>query len=151
MLDVDGNDVELDPGKTARILDLKLGESTMEWWFSPDAGLVCNYGYEPLGCEIQTYYLDGLDASEVAVLERILRSLIENQNLGTLGIVVDRVGRSVEFDWDAVILYSSRTIPNYPDMLALPKEVAEEIEDTPKGMARVQIGSKLVCFEGVQP
>jgi hypothetical protein len=149
VLDVDGNDVELSRGKVIDLLNMRLGSINIEWWFSPDVNLVCNYAYEPLGLEIQTYYLDGLLRTELEALAHLLLSTAKSSDFGTRGIVIDRHGSTAEFDWDKVLLYGSPEISDFPDFVIVPKDLSRKLSPLPPelSISPVSVDSDLMIIE----
>ena len=146
LLDVDGNDVELPPGRILDLLNMKFGSINVEWWFSSDANLVCKYEYEPLGLEIQTYYLDSLTQAEANVLSNLLLAAAEDSDYGTRGLVIDRRGSTAEFDWDNVMLYGKLEIPSLPDLVVVPRDLAGKLSSLPS-ISATSVGLDLVMIE----
>lgn len=152
LLDVDGNDVELPPGRTIDLLNMRFGSINLEWWFSPDANLVCNYDYEPMGLEVQTYYLDSLNQTEANALSNLLLSAVEDPDYGTRGLVIDRQGSTAEFDWDGVMLYENLEIPNLPDLTVVPRDLARKLSSVSPELriSATPFGPDLVMIESIR-
>lgn len=147
MLDVDGDDVELGAGAIAELLELKLGPVNVEWWFSSDENLTCKYDYEPLGMEIQTYYLDGLTALQCSILEQLLTKFVRERRVETRALIVDRSGDTAEFDWDAVILYERPNSFPLPESMILPAPIAEKLSAASVEYTITSIPPNLVLFQ----
>jgi hypothetical protein len=123
ILDVDGNHVQLETAKIARLIDLKIAPVNVEFWLSADHDLACRFSWIPLGMEVQMYYLDNLTRTESQIVESLLIDYIHQESSGTFGYVLDRDGRTAEYDWDlfydGLSMGEYRRFETYPDVLAV--------------------------------
>lgn len=99
-VNVDGDDVPVTCDELEWLLGLRLSPVTMNWWLSSDTNLVAEYSYEPLGCEIQTFWLDGLSGKEVDAVTRAVLSPTP-----TRALVFDFDEATEPDDWDSLALY----------------------------------------------
>ncbi|MEV4440091.1 hypothetical protein AB0K09_13865 [Streptomyces sp. NPDC049577] len=110
VLDVEGNDVPVGREELDRLLGLRIASINVNWWLSADTNLVDEYSYEPLGCAIQTFWLDGLDEEEVQTVEAALMAAVVELPVPTRALIIDRCGDSEPDEWDSVVLYEGRTV-----------------------------------------
>ncbi|MFI6406688.1 hypothetical protein [Streptomyces sp. NPDC050548] len=73
MIDVDGDDVPVTLEALAWVIGIRASSITVTWWLSPDVNVVGEYSHEPLGCEMQTFWLDGLSLEEAEVVRLAVR------------------------------------------------------------------------------
>ncbi|MEU6705543.1 hypothetical protein [Streptomyces wuyuanensis] len=117
VLDVEGDDVLMDPEELGRLLGLRIASITMNWWFSADIDVVDQYAYQPLGCEIQTLWLDGLTKEQADTVEAAVVAAATALPVPTRAVIVDREGVSDPDDWDSPVLYDGEELPVFPDRL----------------------------------
>jgi hypothetical protein len=125
IVNVDGDDFAVDFERLAWVIGLRLPSVTVNWWISPDVNVVDTYSHEPLGCEVQTFWLDGLNTAEVQTLKSAVMSAISQVSTPTRALVCDVQGLTDADDWDSVALYAGTEIPGAVDSLLLGKEVAD--------------------------
>jgi hypothetical protein len=150
VLDVDGGDVQLDAREIARLVDMKIASINVEFWLSPDVNLTCNFAWIPLGVEVQMYYLDNLTLGQSEAVESVLIKYIHQEASSTFGYVLDRNGRTAEYDWngfyDDYSLGRPRRVDVLPDIMAVAgsPERVREILDIPDSSVLDQLGDTLV-------
>jgi hypothetical protein len=127
VINVDGDDVPVDLEALAWVIGLRASSINVNWWLSPDVNVVGEYSHEPLGCEIQTLWLDGLNLEEVEVIKSAVMSAIDHVSTPTRALVCDVQGVTDADDWDSVILYEGTELPGVVDSLLLGPEVADRI------------------------
>ncbi|MCH0561679.1 MULTISPECIES: hypothetical protein [unclassified Streptomyces] len=127
LLDVDGGQVPLPAATVAELVGSAVGTLNVEWWFSPDVDLTCCFSYEPFGWEKQTYYLDGLTADQVRVVERVLFAQMLSRPSETVALIVDETGRTADADWDALVNGDTSDIGPMPDALVLATSIADQV------------------------
>ncbi|MFD4943092.1 hypothetical protein ACFWNT_11250 [Streptomyces sp. NPDC058409] len=127
VINVDGDDVPVSFEALAWLIGLRISSVTVNWWISPDTNLVGNYSHEPLGCEIQTFWLDGLNLEEVELVKSAVKSAIDHVSTPTRALVCDVQGGTDADDWDSAILYEGAELPGAVDSLLLRSEVSDRI------------------------
>ncbi|MEV5505630.1 hypothetical protein [Streptomyces orinoci] len=144
VLDVDGNDVPFGREELSRLLGLRISSINVNWWLSADVNIVDEYSYEPLGCEIQTFWLHGLDSGETQTLETALLAAAAEFPVPTRALIVDRHGKSDPEDWDSVALYEGRAAPKFPDYVIAPDTIVSKLLQVSPELTREDMGSGLV-------
>lgn len=66
------------------------------------------------------FSLDGLDADQQKHVMAVFMDIVKRQPEGTVGFVVDRVGATVDVDWDAAVDGQPVSLPTWPDAVGLP-------------------------------
>ncbi|MBQ0997396.1 hypothetical protein [Streptomyces sp. RK62] len=127
VVNVDGDDVAVDFERLAWLIGLRTPSVTVNWWISPDTNAVGTYSHEPMGCEVQTFWLDGVNASEVQTLKSAIMSTISQVSTPTRALVCDVRGLTDVDDWDSVALYEGAKIPGAVDSLLLGQGVADRV------------------------
>lgn len=93
VLDVEGDQVLMRPEELGHLLGLRISSITMQWWFSADIDVVHSYSYDPLGCEIQTLWLDGLTRDQADTVETAVVAAATGLPTPTRAVIVDRRGK----------------------------------------------------------
>ncbi|MFF8828647.1 hypothetical protein [Streptomyces sp. NPDC015131] len=127
VLDVEGDDVLMSPEELGRLLGLRIASLTVDWWLSADVDVVVEYAYEPLGCEIQTLWLDGLTPEQAGAVEAAVLAAAAALPVPTRAVVVDRKGAGDPREWDSPVLYDGENVPPPPDRLLLGPPVADRL------------------------
>jgi hypothetical protein len=127
VINVDGDDVPVDLEVLAWVIGVRASSINVNWWLSPDVNVVGEYSHEPLGCEIQTFWLDGLNFEEVEVIKSAVMSAIVQVSTSTRALVCDIEGVTDADDWNSVILYEGTELPGVVDSLLLGPEVSDRI------------------------
>ncbi|WP_441249875.1 hypothetical protein [Kitasatospora sp. McL0602] len=143
LLDVDGSQVALPTDRVAELVGFAIGPLNVEWWFSPDIDLTCYFSYEPFGWEKQTYYLDGLASQEMRKVEQVLFRQVLASPSDTVALIVDEIGKTAEFDWDAVIRGDSSRVNMMPEALVLDASTARRIHGNSEEVAESEIDPNL--------
>ncbi|MFF8293297.1 hypothetical protein ACF068_29330 [Streptomyces sp. NPDC016309] len=125
VLDVEGDDVLLRPEELGRLLGMRIASLTTNWWLSADVDVVDQFAYEPLGCEIQTLWLDGLTTEQSDAVEAAVLAAAAALPVPTRAVVVDREGAGDPGDWDSPVLYDGENLPPLPDRLLLGSSLAD--------------------------
>ena len=123
MINVDGDDVPVDLEVLAWLIGVRASSINVNWWLSPDVNVVG----EPLGCGIQTFWLDGLNLEEVEVVRSAVLAAIDHVSTPTRALVCDVRGVTDADDWDSVVLYEGAELPGVVDSLLLGPEVADRV------------------------
>ncbi|MFJ2829954.1 hypothetical protein ACIPC1_20760 [Streptomyces sp. NPDC087263] len=127
LINVDGDDIPVNIETLACLIGLRISSVTVNWWISSDTSLVGNYSHEPLGCEIQTFWLGGLNFEELEVARSAVVTAIGQVSAPTRALVYDPQGATDADGWDSVILYDGSELPGVVDSLLLGPEVADRI------------------------
>jgi hypothetical protein len=130
VINVDGEDAPVSFEALAWLIGLRIPSVTVNWWISSDANLVSEYSHEPLGCEIQTFWLDGLNFEELEVVRSAVVTAIGQVSAPTRALVYDIQGVTDADDWDSVILYEGTELPGVVDSLLMGPKVADRILST---------------------
>jgi hypothetical protein len=146
ILNIDGDQIEVDEKWLADMLSWRLPGVDFQWWIDGDVDIICRFSYQPCGCEVQTFYLDGLTSQQVSLLERTLVDYLRaNIEIETLGLVVDRRGETVGIcDWDEIVPDGRAGIPCFPDVLVLPEERFSEVASQAGGRVVKRLPGGLV-------
>ncbi|MFF9313492.1 hypothetical protein ACF1BS_21550 [Streptomyces sp. NPDC014748] len=127
VINVDGDDVTIDLEELSRLIGLRIPSVTVNWWVTDGANVVGEYSQEPLGCEIQTFWLDGVDSEEADVVRSAVMSAIIQASTPTRALVCDTQGVTDAHDWDSVILYGETELPGIVDCLLVGPEVTSRV------------------------
>lgn len=92
VINVDGDDVGIDFETLEMILGIRVPSVTINWWVSPGSNVVSEYSYEPLGCEIQTFWLDGMTGAEVESFSSAVIAVMDSVAPPTRALVCDYRG-----------------------------------------------------------
>lgn len=146
ILNVDGEQIGVDEERLADVLSWRLQGVDFQWWLNADVDISCRFSNQPYGCEVQTFYLDGLTVNQVSLLETALIGyLCENVEIQTLGLVIDRTGATAGIcDWDEIIPDGRAGISCFPDVLVLPRERLSELKPQLAGRVIKTLPSGLV-------
>ncbi|WP_380283426.1 hypothetical protein [Kitasatospora purpeofusca] len=136
LLDAEGEHVRLPAGRVAELVGLSLGDLTLKWWFTADSDVVCGIAYSGYGWEKHTYFLDALTVREADTVAEVLLGEARARPQETAALVVDRTGRSAEFDWEAVVGGASTAVPVLPEALLLAERTADALSGLPAQAAR---------------
>ncbi|MEU2509202.1 hypothetical protein ABZ621_31445 [Streptomyces sp. NPDC007863] len=115
VLDVEGDGVPMSGEELGRLLGLRIASLTVNWWFSADVDVTDEFLYEPLGCEIQTLWLDGLTPEQTDAVEAAVIAATTALPVPTRAVIVDRQGASDPAEWDSAVLYDGDRTPVFPD------------------------------------
>ncbi|MGW6241482.1 hypothetical protein ACWGBX_31670 [Streptomyces sp. NPDC055037] len=143
VINVDGDDAPVTFETLAWLIGLRLSSVTVNWWISADTNLVGNYSHEPLGCEIQTFWLDGLNLEDVEVVKSAVMSAIDHVSTPTRALVCDVQGVTDSDDWDSAILYEGTELPGVIDSLLLGSEISDRIVSNPGNLRGEIVGRNL--------
>ncbi|MGW8329249.1 hypothetical protein ACWGLE_15230 [Streptomyces sp. NPDC055897] len=127
VLNVEGDGIPIRQEDLGRLLALRIASITMNWWFTADTNVVGEYSYEPLGCEIQTLWLDGVSADEARRVEAAVVTFAMRLPVPTRAVIVDRDGVSDPDDWDSLVLYDGADVGRFPDSVLAQAQIAEKI------------------------
>ncbi|HWU05442.1 MAG TPA: hypothetical protein VN520_03400 [Streptomyces sp.] len=136
VLNVEGDAVPMRQEELSRILGLRIAPLTINWWFSADINVTDAYTYEPLGCEIQTFFLDGLHSEEMEHVESAVIAASVALDVPTRAVIVDRRGVSDPDDWDSLTLYDGEPAPRFPDSVCAQEQIAEKILQNSPGLQK---------------
>ncbi|MEU3049803.1 hypothetical protein ABZ705_25385 [Streptomyces sp. NPDC006984] len=75
VLDIEGNGIPVERSELDRLLAIRIASINVNWWLSGNVNLVDEYSFSPLGFDIQTIWLDGLDAQETRLTEAALQEI----------------------------------------------------------------------------
>ncbi|WP_405003163.1 hypothetical protein OHV13_01165 [Kitasatospora purpeofusca] len=148
LLDVEGEHVRLPADRVAELVGLSLGDLTVKWWFTPDSDLVCGIAYSGYGWEKHTYFLDALTVREADTVTEVLLGEVRARPEETTALVVDRTGRTAEFDWDPVVGGASTAVPLVPEALLLAEPIADALTGLPATAARSAFAPGLTLVSG---
>ncbi|MFG2322904.1 hypothetical protein [Streptomyces sp. NPDC048568] len=140
VINVDGDDVPVDIDALAGLLALRVPSVSVNWWISPNINVVSEFTHEPLGCEIQTFWLDGLDFTEIGVVEAAITHAMENVPTQTRALVGDIHGITDAGDWDSFVLYEGSEIPGVVDSLILESELAGRVISSSAPLRKESVG-----------
>ncbi|MDT0457263.1 hypothetical protein RM550_16195 [Streptomyces sp. DSM 41527] len=127
MINVDGDDVPVDFEVLDLLIGLRLPSISINWWISADVNVVDSYAYEPLGCEVQTFWVDGLRLEEAQAFNAAVMSTVSRVSTPTRALVCDYRGATDADDWDSVVLHGGVEIPGNVDLLLLSEEPSQRI------------------------
>ncbi|MFK0121321.1 hypothetical protein [Streptomyces sp. NPDC090994] len=127
IVNVDGESVPVESRTIPRLIGLRIPSITVNWWLSSDVDVVGTHTHEPMGCEIQTFWLDGLDFEEVETIRMAVISAIRRVSTPTRALVFDKQGITDANDWDSVLLYGGTQLPGVVESLLLGPEVSSKV------------------------
>ncbi|MFJ4689675.1 hypothetical protein [Streptomyces sp. NPDC088789] len=127
VINVDGDDIPINIEKLAWLIGLRTSTITTNWWISSDTNVVCEYSYEPLGCEIQTFWLDGLSLEESEIIKSAVLAAVNEVSTPTRALIFDDQGVTAHEGWDSPVLYKGIKFPGAVDELFLSPAVADRI------------------------
>ncbi|QNP74815.1 hypothetical protein IAG44_38775 [Streptomyces roseirectus] len=127
VINVDGDDVPLDFKVLDLVIRLRIPSVTINWWFSADTNVVASYEYQPFGCEVQTFWLDGLTAEEARTFESAVVAAVSEVSTPTLALVCDYRGVTDADDWDSLALHGGTEIPGNVESLLLNEELSRRV------------------------
>ncbi|MFD4906435.1 hypothetical protein [Kitasatospora purpeofusca] len=148
LLDAEGEHVRLPAERVAELVGLSLGDLTVKWWFTPDDDLVCGIAYSGYGWEKHTYFLDALTAREADTVTEVLLGEARARPEETTALVVDRTGRTAEFDWDTVVGGTTTAVPLLPETLLLAGPTADALTGLPAAAVRGAFAPGLTSVSG---
>ncbi|MFJ7157145.1 hypothetical protein ACIQUQ_19645 [Streptomyces sp. NPDC101118] len=143
VLDVEGEQVPMEQEELGLLLGHRIADITMTWWFSANTNIIDTFAYEPLGCEIQTLWLDGLTFEEAARVEAAVTVAATKLPVPTRAVIVDRRGISDPEDWDSLVLYDGDRVPRIPDVVLTQSHIAQKLAEASTGLARQEAGAGL--------
>jgi hypothetical protein len=150
VLDVEGDAVVMQPKELGHLLALRIASLTMNWWFSADNNVIDQYVYEPLGCEIQTLWLDGLTAEQMDAVEAAVLAATRELPVPTRAVIVDRKGAGDPEDWDSAVLYEGDRLPPFPDRVFARDPLAQQFLRSPD-LRHQEGGRGLTLFSPIRP
>ncbi|MFJ6662177.1 RHS repeat domain-containing protein [Streptomyces sp. NPDC091377] len=127
VINVDGDDIPINAEKLAWLIGLRTSTITTNWWISSDINVVCEYSYEPLGCQIQTFWLDGLTLEESEIIKSAVLAAVNEVSTPTRALIFDDQGITAHEGWDSPVLYKGIKFPGAVDELFLSPAVADRI------------------------
>ncbi len=127
LLDVEGEHVCMPADQVAELVGLSLGDLTMKWWFTADCDVVCGIEYRGYDWERHTYFLEALTVRQADTVEEVLLGEVRARPEETTALVVDRTGRTAEFDWDTVVRGAATAVPLLPELLLLGEPIADAL------------------------
>lgn len=142
-VDVEGEDVPIGREELRLLLGRRIASVTMNWWFSADTNVLDSFAYEPLGCEIQTLWLDGLSNEEAHRVESAVTAATTRLPAPTRAVIVDRQGVTDPEDWDSAVLYDGDELPRFPDTVLAQGHLAEQLVLRTPGLAHEPAGPRL--------
>ncbi|WP_306330388.1 hypothetical protein [Streptomyces venezuelae] len=140
-VDVEGEDVPIGQEELALLLGRRIAPVTMNWWLSADTNVLDSFAYEPLGCEVQTLWLDGLTVDEAHRVESAVIAATTRLAAPTRAVIVDRRGVTDPDDWDSPLLYDGDEVPRFPDAVVAPGPVADRLAARTPGLVRAPAGA----------
>ncbi|MFI6638516.1 hypothetical protein [Streptomyces sp. NPDC050504] len=143
VVDVEGDDVPIGREELTRLLGMRIASLTMNWWFSADNNVIDEFVYEPLGCEIQTLWLDGLTPGEVLRVEAAVTAATTRLAVPTRAVIIDRGGASDPEEWDSAVLYDGDRVPRFPDGVLAQGHIAQKVVRATPGLVREVVGAGL--------
>ncbi|MER6049071.1 hypothetical protein ABT168_16725 [Streptomyces sp. NPDC001793] len=150
VLDVEGEGVPMRQEELGRLLGHRIASITMNWWFSANINVIDEFAYEPLGCEIQTFWLQGLAPDEMRHVESAVVAAATRLPVPTRAVIVDRRGVSDPEDWDSMVLYDGDRAPRFPDGVLTQGHIAEKLVRTSPGLTREEAGAGLCWLAPAQ-
>ncbi|WP_206503044.1 hypothetical protein [Streptomyces chrestomyceticus] len=151
VLDAEGDGVLLHQEELGRLLSLRIATLTMKWWFSADIDVVDEYAYEPLGCEVQTLWLDGLTPEQADTVETAVVAATKELPTPTRAVIVDRLGVGDPEDWDSAVLYDGEHLPAVYDRVFAYQPLAERILRAQPGLRSDETGGGLSVVSPARP
>ncbi|MER5891090.1 hypothetical protein ABT160_45375 [Streptomyces sp. NPDC001941] len=142
-LDVEGEQVPMGQEELTLLLSRRIASVTTQWWFSADTDVTDAFEYEPLGCEIQTLWLDGLTADEARRVEEAVTAAATRLPVPTRAVVVDRHGVADPEDWNASLLYDGDEVPRFPDVVLAQDHIARTLTARTPGLLGEPAGAGL--------
>ncbi|MEV7480841.1 hypothetical protein [Streptomyces halstedii] len=127
VINVDGDDVGVEFETLEMIVGVRLPSVTTNWWVSSSSNVVGEFSHEPLGCEIQTFWLDGLTHAEVESFSVAVMAVMGAVAPLTRALVCDYRGITDADDWDSPILYGGDKIPGVVDDLLAGPDLVRHI------------------------
>ncbi|QMU70626.1 hypothetical protein [Streptacidiphilus sp. P02-A3a] len=150
LLNIDGDQVLVDPDEAVRLACMHLGSLNLEWWLSADVDLTCEFSAVPLECEIQTYYFSGLTNVQRAAVGRMLLEYVDKCAAETVGYILDEDGRSEEFDWNGLVLYGRGSDFSFPNTVVMPKESWAHLGGMLESASVREVGDKLLRADRIR-
>ncbi|MER6717091.1 hypothetical protein [Streptomyces sp. NPDC000877] len=151
VLDVEGEQVLMCPQELGRLLGLRIASITMEWWFSADINVIDAYAYEPLGCEIQTLWLDGLTLQQADAVEAAVVAAATGLPTPTRAVIVDRRGYGDPDDWDSAVLYDGERLPAIADRVLMRDPLKEKLLRSSPELRSEEAGAGLTLLSPARP
>ncbi|MET9819123.1 hypothetical protein ABZZ16_19435 [Streptomyces sp. NPDC006386] len=151
VLDVEGEQVLMRPQELGRLLGLRIASITMEWWFSADINVIDAYAYEPLGCEIQTLWLDGLTLQQADAVEAAVVAAATGLPTPTRAVIVDRRGYGDPDDWDSAVLYDGERLPAIADRVLMRDPLKEKLLRSSPELRSEEAGAGLTLLSPARP
>ncbi|MFF5965945.1 hypothetical protein ACFY64_19855 [Streptomyces collinus] len=151
VLDVEGDQVLMRPEELGHLLGLRISSITMEWWFSADIDVVDSYSYEPLGCEIQTLWLDGLTREQADAVEAAVVAAATGLPTPTRAVIVDRRGEGDPDDWDSAVLYEGERLPVVRDWVLVREPLTDRLLRSSPELRREEAATGLTLLSPARP
>jgi hypothetical protein len=146
VLDVEGEHVLMRPDELGHLLGLRIASITMNWWFSADVDVVDTYSYEPLGCEIQTLWLDGLTVEQADTVEAAVVAAATGLPTPARAVIVDRQGEADPDEWDSAVLYEGERLPVIRDRVLVRDPLTEKLLSSSSELTSDEIGAGLTLL-----
>lgn len=143
VVNVDGDDVPVGFEVLNLLIGLRAASISINWWKSADINVVGSYTHEPLGCEIQTFWVDGLTTEEARAFNSAVVSTMSRVATPTRALVSDYRGITDAGDWDSAILYGGVEIPGVVDSLLLGPEPSRRILSNSTQLRGAAVGDSL--------
>lgn len=151
VLDVEGDGVLMSREELGHLLGLRIASVTMNWWFSADVDVIDQYAYEPLGCEIQTLWLDGLTTEQADTVEAAVVAATTGLPTPTRAVIVDRQGESDPDDWDSAVLYDGEMPLVFPDRVLVGDPLVETLLRARPELRSDEAGRGLILLSPTRP
>ncbi|MET9762870.1 hypothetical protein ABZ016_28155 [Streptomyces sp. NPDC006372] len=151
VLDVEGGQVLMPPEEVGRLLGLRISSITMDWWFSADIDVVDSYSYEPLGCEIQTLWLDGLTQEQADTVEAAVVAAATGLPTPTRAVIVDRRGVGDPDEWDSAVLYEGEGLPVVRDRVLVREPLKGKLLRSSPELRSEEAGAGLTLLSPARP
>ncbi|GAA2349058.1 hypothetical protein OKJ48_22620 [Streptomyces kunmingensis] len=124
LVNVDGDDVSIEIDALRQVLELRVPSVSVNWWLTSGTNVVGEYAHEPLGCEIQTFWMDGVSLPEAKTFASAVTAAASAVATPTRALICDYQGITDADDWNSVALYGQDRIPGLVDSLLLDGEIA---------------------------
>lgn len=143
VVNVDGDDVPVASEVLDLIIWLRLPSISINWWISADVNVVDSYTHEPLGCEVQAFWVDGLKLEEAQAFNSAVMSIVSRVSTPTRALVCDYRGNTDADDWNSVALYGGVEIPGTVDSLLLSEDPSRRVLSNSTRLRGVAVGDSL--------
>lgn len=122
-----GDDVRLPAEWIGELVDHAVASLLVLFWLDAEFAVPCRFYFEGKFRQRLNFSTDGLPSRHLDTVARaVLRAAGDNLDERS-AVIVDRDGRSAEFDWDTVVWRGADTVPAAPDVMLLPSATVERI------------------------